>query len=269
MTFPIGSLRSAAADSTAAHRASVAGDSRDREVGAAASGTGSMASTWPRQARLLLGGVVWLLMLIALVTHSPQDAAFSTSGAGELALNKAGAIGAWLSDAAFFVFGFSVWWLMAVALHRWLGALAGLLRGADGEAAHLSPMRRAWPLWAFWLGLALLMSASTALEWTRMYQWEPRLPGSHAGGVLGYLLGPLSMKWLGFAGSGVLWIAAMVRAAETAVRRACRHPLPQVDLLDAAPGPQETVSPETLEMTSRLIEKKLKDFGVEVRVVAA
>ena len=46
--------------------------------------------------------------------------------------------------------------------------------------------------------------------------------------------------------------------------------LPQVDLLDAAPAQrQETVSPETLEMTSRLIEKKLKDFGVEVRVVAA
>ena len=45
--------------------------------------------------------------------------------------------------------------------------------------------------------------------------------------------------------------------------------LPQVDLLDSAPGRQESVAPETLEMTSRLIEKKLKDFGVEVRVVAA
>ena len=32
----------------------------------------------------------------------------------------------------------------------------------------------------------------------------------HAGGVLGFLLGPLSMKWLGFAGSGVLWIALAV-----------------------------------------------------------
>jgi S-DNA-T family DNA segregation ATPase FtsK/SpoIIIE len=44
--------------------------------------------------------------------------------------------------------------------------------------------------------------------------------------------------------------------------------LPQVDLLDGAAAP-ETVAPETLEMTSRLIEKKLKDFGVEVHVVAA
>jgi S-DNA-T family DNA segregation ATPase FtsK/SpoIIIE len=45
--------------------------------------------------------------------------------------------------------------------------------------------------------------------------------------------------------------------------------LPQVDLLDAAQQQRESVSPETLEMTSRMIEKKLKDFGVEVRVVAA
>jgi S-DNA-T family DNA segregation ATPase FtsK/SpoIIIE len=45
--------------------------------------------------------------------------------------------------------------------------------------------------------------------------------------------------------------------------------LPQVDLLDSAPAQASTVSPETLEMTSRLIEKKLKDFGVDVRVIAA
>jgi S-DNA-T family DNA segregation ATPase FtsK/SpoIIIE len=45
--------------------------------------------------------------------------------------------------------------------------------------------------------------------------------------------------------------------------------LPQVDLLDSLSIRQETVSPETLEMTSRLIEKKLSDFGVKVRVVAA
>ncbi|MBN4841561.1 DNA translocase FtsK, partial [Citrobacter braakii] len=41
------------------------------------------------------------------------------------------------------------------------------------------------------------------------------------------------------------------------------------DLLDPAPRQTSTVAPETLEMTSRLIEKKLADFGVEVQVVAA
>ncbi len=45
--------------------------------------------------------------------------------------------------------------------------------------------------------------------------------------------------------------------------------LPRVDLLDPPLMKQETVSTQTLEMTSRLIEKKLKDFGVEVRVIAA
>lgn len=45
--------------------------------------------------------------------------------------------------------------------------------------------------------------------------------------------------------------------------------LPPVSLLDEPPAEQETVSVETLEFVSRLIEKKLSDFGVEVRVVAA
>jgi S-DNA-T family DNA segregation ATPase FtsK/SpoIIIE len=45
--------------------------------------------------------------------------------------------------------------------------------------------------------------------------------------------------------------------------------LPQVALLDEALLRQETVSPDTLEMTSRMIEKRLKDFGVEARVVLA
>ncbi|MES2534610.1 MAG: DNA translocase FtsK 4TM domain-containing protein [Pseudomonadota bacterium] len=45
--------------------------------------------------------------------------------------------------------------------------------------------------------------------------------------------------------------------------------LPPLSLLDDAPQVQETVSIETLEFTSRLIEKKLSDFGVVVKVVAA
>jgi len=45
--------------------------------------------------------------------------------------------------------------------------------------------------------------------------------------------------------------------------------LPPLGLLDDAPAAQETVSVETLEFTSRLIEKKLSDFGVEAKVVAA
>jgi DNA segregation ATPase FtsK/SpoIIIE, S-DNA-T family len=46
-------------------------------------------------------------------------------------------------------------------------------------------------------------------------------------------------------------------------------PLPPLHLLDPATQQVEAVSADTLEFTSRLIERKLKDFGVEVKVVAA
>ncbi|MBI1175507.1 MAG: DNA translocase FtsK [Sideroxydans sp.] len=46
-------------------------------------------------------------------------------------------------------------------------------------------------------------------------------------------------------------------------------PLPPLHLLDQASQQVEVVSVETLEFTSRLIERKLKDFGVEVKVVGA
>jgi S-DNA-T family DNA segregation ATPase FtsK/SpoIIIE len=305
---------------------------------------------WRAQLVLLVTGVLWLLAVLALATHSAADAAFSTSGTAAVALNKAGAVGAWFSDFAYFLFGYSVWWGIAVSLRAWLGALAGVLR-SDPLVPH-GPASEAKPVWLFWVGLALLLAASSSLEWTRLYQWEGRVAGAHAGGAVGYTLGQWTQNLFGFAGSGVLWIAALVAGVALALRfswlrlaerigawvdslrerrverieraedvrvgeKALRErevivevehrlhedhlpivieapvievpkservvkerqkplfteladtKLPQVDLLDAAPGRTETVSPETLEMTSRLIEKKLKDFGVEVRVVAA
>ncbi len=46
-------------------------------------------------------------------------------------------------------------------------------------------------------------------------------------------------------------------------------PLPPLHLLDEPPAAAEMLAAETLEYTSRLIEKKLGDFGIEVNVVAA
>ena len=46
-------------------------------------------------------------------------------------------------------------------------------------------------------------------------------------------------------------------------------PLPPLHLLDEPPADVEMLSAETVEYTSRLIEKKLSDFGIEVKVVAA
>jgi len=46
-------------------------------------------------------------------------------------------------------------------------------------------------------------------------------------------------------------------------------PLPPLHLLDEPKGEVEVQSAETLEFTSRLIERKLMDFGIEVKVLAA
>lgn len=301
---------------------------------------------------LVLGAVALVFWLLALASYAAQDAAFSTSGGGAVVANWGGRLGAWLADASYFLLGYSAWWCLAAGLRSWLASLARWMRG--GEA----PPATGWARWlrgriAFWLGLAVLLLASTALEWSRLYRFEGGLP-DHAGGALGFLVGPTAVSWFGFNGSGLLFVALMVLASAVVFRfswshvaerlgaaidgfiearrekreiaedvalgqRAAKereetvleerieieehHPtpvliepvvvevpkservakerqkplfsdmpdskLPQVDLLDGAQARQESVSAETLEMTSRLIEKKLKDFGVEVRVVLA
>jgi S-DNA-T family DNA segregation ATPase FtsK/SpoIIIE len=55
----------------------------------------------------------------------------------------------------------------------------------------------------------------------------------------------------------------------TLFRDASDSSLPPLSLLDESSEVQETVSIETLEFTSRLIEKKLSDFGVDAKVVVA
>ncbi len=88
---------------------------------------------------LIAGGLAWLLLLLAMLTHDGADAAFTTSGTGETLHNKAGLAGARVSDLLYFLFGFSAWWLLPVAARAWLASLADLLRG-DAE-----PPPAPWP----------------------------------------------------------------------------------------------------------------------------
>jgi len=310
---------------------------------------------------LLLGAAGLLFWLISLLSHSMADPAWSTTGTQIDTSNWGGRLGAIVADGSYFLLGFSVWWVLLAALRTWLSVLAGWIRGpqpgAKDDAAALTDDSR-WARFlrspsAFWLGLVVLMVSSAVLEWSRLYRFEPALPG-HAGGVLGRALGPVAERWLGFNGSTLVMSLVLLvclplvfrfswahwaerlgfwldewfenrrekreadedqRIGEQAAREREvvlaeereeieeQHPvpvviepvvvdvprservakerqkplfvempdskLPQVDLLDSAPAQQQGVDAQTLEMTSRLIEKKLKDFGVEVRVVAA
>ena len=311
---------------------------------------------------LLLGAGGLCFWWMALLTYSPADPAWSTTGTHLEAANWGGRVGALLADIGYLLFGFSVWWMLLAGLCAWLSALARWLRNQPDRLATGTAVSTDGPSWwlrwrhsrpAFWVGLLVLLVASAVLEWSRLYGLTTNLPG-HVGGLMGNSLGPVVIRWLGFNGSTLLmltmclvalphvfqfswsqwaerlgshldrWlqtrrfkreavedqrigqqaarereevvavereeieehhpIPVVIESAVVSVPKSERaakerqktlfsdlsgHPLPPVDLLDGAPAHQQGVDAQTLEMTSRLIEKKLKDFGVEVRVMAA
>jgi S-DNA-T family DNA segregation ATPase FtsK/SpoIIIE len=170
---------------------------------------------------LVLGLVALVFWLLALISHSVQDAAWSTTGAGGGIRNWGGRLGALLADLSYFTLGFSVWWCFAAGVRAWMATLARWMRG-NAPAPAMQPQRFSRTRTAFWIGLAVLLCASTALEWSRLYRFEPRLPG-HAGGALGYLVGPTGVQWLGFTGSGLVFIALTVLGAALVFRFSWSH----------------------------------------------
>ena len=310
----------------------------------------------------LMALAVWL---ITLLSHHPADPAWSTTGSRDLPSNWLGQTGALISDISLFFLGRSVWMLFLALALAWLRLLRGWAHARQSTdispSAQLPKPTWAQRLWrsrtAWCIALFLLLLACCVLEWSRFYDLNPASLPNGAGGVLGALIGPVALRWLGFTGSAVIavmmllgcmaWVFrfSWLRVAEslgarieswfTAARerREMAHDLavgqeaarqreavvqqeleqhhekpavpvvmertprsaaaaapsarvarerqqvlfqdpndsklPQVHLLDPAPNNPESIDHDTLEMTSRLIEKKLKDFGVQVRVVAA
>jgi S-DNA-T family DNA segregation ATPase FtsK/SpoIIIE len=131
--------------------------------------------------------------------------------------NLGGHVGAWVADASYFLLGFSTWWCLAAGLRAWLASLARWMRGEDAAGPATQRSRA-----AFWGGLALLLAASTGLEWSRLYRLEPHLP-DHAGGALGATVGGWGVQWLGFTGSGLVFVALVVVGAALVFRFSWGH----------------------------------------------
>ncbi|OGS98040.1 MAG: cell division protein FtsK [Gallionellales bacterium RIFCSPLOWO2_12_FULL_59_22] len=295
-----------------------------------------------RESRWLLLVACALYFTVALYGYDRADPAWSHSASGALTANPGGALGAYLSDLLFYLFGFSAWWWVLFMLQRVWAGYHELRPGSIFD-------KRA--LWISVAGFAVLLLASSALEAIRMYTLEAALPQA-PGGMFGALIGDALTRLLGFTGatllllaliaagfsvfSGLSWLRFMdwlgatlentyqrarlawqtrqdrrigaqamservavveeekkrveehqpihIEMAVTEVAKSSRvieerqvplfsdmpdSPLPPLHLLDQATQQVEAVSADTLEFTSRLIERKLKDFGVEVKVVAA
>src|SRR3989441_1615062 len=303
------------------------------------------AAALVRESWWLLVVALLTFLTLTLATYHKTDAGWSYSGTGAMIQNKGGAVGAWLSDLLFYLFGFSAWW--------WV--FAGIILVVTGykrmiAAHHADVDRRHHPLLAV-PGFVVLLLASAALEALRLYRLPAILP-QQPGGAIGDVIGNGLARALGFNGAtllliallaigwtlltGMSWLKLMERVGggiegvivwsrkrreehrdrqigaaaleqrEHAVEAAREidddrepvivvpsvaevpkservvkerqkplfqdlpdSPLPPLALLEDAPSAQEQISAETLEFTSRLIERKVADFGVAVKVLAA
>ncbi|MBN8759543.1 MAG: cell division protein FtsK [Thiobacillus sp. 65-69] len=295
-----------------------------------------------REARAILVGFAALLLAATLLTYSPADPSFTTTGNGGEAHNLGGPLGAKVSDVLLLVFGLSAWWWVLLAA----AYVIRVFRHLDDLPLAGGRQR------ALWLGgFGLLLLASTGVEWLRGWHWAVALPDA-PGGVLGAAVGAGAGALLGFTGgsllllllmavgfslfTGVSWLEMAERTGEWIERaywkliqawQASRDrklgeaavqkrearvsiekkklveappiriepvvkeipqseravvekqaplfsdlpdsPLPPLHLLDPADEAVETASPEALEFTSLMIERKLAEFGVEVKVVSA
>ena len=144
-------------------------------------GARAARSASPASARLeaLRRWIVWLLLLaawiaaaVALLGYQSADPAWSTSGRATSVRNWLGPPGAWASDIAYFVFGATVWWLLAfAALAIWRAMpRVSLFRPQADEADETGDWAPGLSLpWRLG-GLALLIASNSAQKAVAMHR---------------------------------------------------------------------------------------------------
>jgi S-DNA-T family DNA segregation ATPase FtsK/SpoIIIE len=139
-----------------------------------------------------------LILLLALLTYSPTDPAFSVVGGDEAVTNRMGPAGAWFADIAFLLFGASAYLFPILVL------IAGVFLFRGDEL----PERRA----VIWRGTGFLLTIATSSGLATLHFQSPVLRES-AGGILGRIVGQGLEYGLGLLGTTVLllvlWLAAV------------------------------------------------------------
>jgi len=277
-----------------------------------------------------------VILLLALVSYSPGDPAFSVSGDDSAVTNRMGPAGAWFADVSFFIFGQTAY-------------LFPVLVFVGGIHVFRNPLQDA-PRHIAWLRLGGFLVTIAASSGLATLHFSTPLLRETAGGILGQLVGSglgqlfghlgATVLLLGFwlsavsLATGISWIAVMDYLGRSVLRcvavgnavavrvrvwvdgRRAKHErqvlidksrskastprprieptfekveasrrlererqvsmfepttsgeLPQLSLLDDPPARGGGYSDEALEAMSRLVELKLKDFGIEAEVVA-
>jgi S-DNA-T family DNA segregation ATPase FtsK/SpoIIIE len=139
-----------------------------------------------------------LILLLALLSYSPIDPAFSVAGGDDTVSNRMGPAGAWFADIAFLLFGASAYLFPVLVL------IAGVFLFRSEAMPEQGPM-----LWRGG-GFLLAVATSSGLATLHFNSTEMR---ETAGGILGQIVGRGLEQGLGLLGTTVLllvlWLAAM------------------------------------------------------------
>jgi len=148
-----------------------------------------------RESAIIALGIVALVLLIALLTYSPDDPGFSFTGNSAPVRNRIGVIGAWLADVLFFLFGRPAFLFpLVLAAACW-----GLQRRMKTEG-----VSRANTLVRI-AGFVLVLVASCGLT---TLHWQPGALRQTAGGVVGSVVGGGLVAGLDFLGATLVMLAA-------------------------------------------------------------
>ncbi|MGQ0501112.1 MAG: DNA translocase FtsK [Panacagrimonas sp.] len=153
----------------------------------------------PREAVLLASAGFTLFLLVALISFSPDDPGWSSSGTGEPVSNLVGPVGAWTADVLLSLFGYVAF------LVPWGVGLGGLriYRGAGAPTGIPGAIRVG--AWVVMLAALAALCALHARVWTSF-------PPQGGGGILGQIIAGLFLKALKPIGA-TLGLSTLILAA--------------------------------------------------------
>jgi S-DNA-T family DNA segregation ATPase FtsK/SpoIIIE len=142
-----------------------------------------------------------LILLLALLSYSPTDPAFSVAGGDDAVTNRMGPAGAWFADLAFLLFGASAYLFPILVL------IAGVFLFRSEELPERRPI--------IWRGTGFLLAIATSSGLATLHFQSPQLRES-AGGILGRIVGHGLEYGLGLLGTTVLLLVLWLAAAQLA-----------------------------------------------------
>ena len=149
-----------------------------------------------REGTLIIYSLLSLFLVIALLSYSPADPGFTSTGSGDQVLNAVGVYGAWLADILLHLLGYLAYGLPALLAYK----AYTLFTNAELDSGF------SWPMIALKiLGVILLMAAACGLA--SLHFESPTGIPYMPGGVFGSLIADLSMPVLAILGSTLLFFA--------------------------------------------------------------